>query len=191
MNLKTFSIEKVDINQETQHSLESVFLSQIYMMMQSPSVEKSNIGGWQSDVLKLDYNDVDHPLHGIYEASIQKLGELTSDMKVRPSVSCNVSFYYWVNVNYRNDMNSFHHHVSNENTILSGCYYLKKPRNSGNIIFRDDSSYYRTWFSDEFDTEISIGEGECIVFPPYRLHGVQPNFSDDVRISVAFNLAFD
>lgn len=191
MSFKTFSIEKILIDDETKNSLSNVFLPKIFSIAQTPSVEKSNVGGWQSDVLKLDHDDLNNPLQGIYKASIQKLSDITSTMKVRPDVSCTVSFYYWVNVNYKNDMNAFHHHASNEQTVISGCYYLKKPQNSGNIIFRDDTSYYRTWFSDDFDTEIDIGEGECIVFPPYKTHAVQPNCSDDVRISIAFNLAFD
>jgi len=101
--------------------------------------------------------------------------------------------HYWVNYNKPGDSNYRHHHTDNA-VFLSGVYYLKVPEDSGRIIFYDprvrslgamsDNKYY------VYEPEVSVQAqpGMVVYFPSWLEHGVEPNESNEDRISIAFNL---
>lgn len=83
-----------------------------------------------------------------------------------------VDLYAWLNINYPGSYNSSHTH--------SGCkrsavYYVKTPEDCGNLIFTNS------------DKEVEPKPGMLITFDSSAKHAVTPNFSDDTRISFAFN----
>ena len=100
----------------------------------------------------------------------------------------------WANINPPGGYNRPHLHP---NSHFSGAYYIKAPQNSGDIVFNDPRSGAhmvmpnrkkgkppsRLW------REIHVAplEGRIIMFPAWLWHCVDPNKSNDIRISVSFN----
>jgi uncharacterized protein (TIGR02466 family) len=91
-------------------------------------------------------------------------------------------------------MNRAHQHP---NSLWSGVYYIKAPKNSGHLKIDDPRSsaamvrptqkkgtlpvrLYR-------ETHYEPIAGRCIMFPSWLMHCVDPNQSNDIRISVSFN----
>ena len=73
---------------------------------------------------------------------------------------------------------------------LSGVYYFKAPKDSGNIYFLNPLT---NLIANEFlntDDLVSYppDNGIMLLFPSWLYHGVRSNDSDDVRVSLAFNL---
>jgi uncharacterized protein (TIGR02466 family) len=90
----------------------------------------------------------------------------------------------WANVNGKHSFNYQHTHEG----YISGVLYLKVPRNSGRLIFtnpiiRSEQHPIRTPNYPINPTPLA-----CIVFPSWLEHYVEPNTSDDTRISLSFNI---
>ena len=100
----------------------------------------------------------------------------------------------WANINPPGGMNRAHQHP---NSLWSGVYYIKAPKNSGHLKIDDPRSpaamirpkqkegkkpprLYR-------ETHYEPIPGRCIMFPSWLMHCVDPNESNDIRISVSFN----
>ena len=100
----------------------------------------------------------------------------------------------WANINPPGGMNRAHQHP---NSLWSGVYYIKAPKNSGYLKVDDPRSsaamvrpkqkegplparLYR-------ETHYEPIAGRCIMFPSWLMHSVDPNQSNDIRISVSFN----
>lgn len=77
----------------------------------------------------------------------------------------------WLNLNYESSYNSPHTHQGQ----YSGVFYIKAPENSGNIVF------------PKTDESVTPKENLLLLFNSDVMHAVEPNLSDDVRISIAFN----
>jgi len=102
--------------------------------------------------------------------------------------------WFWFNETaMRGGVTKVHNHWTSW-TVFSGCYYVKVPPNSGNLVFSRqrtqtmaDGVLLRD--SDFFgDVEVPPSEGLLVLFPSWVDHLVRPNESDDSRISLAFNL---
>jgi uncharacterized protein (TIGR02466 family) len=99
----------------------------------------------------------------------------------------------WAIVNGKMAANSVHNHP---NSILSGVYYLQAPENCGVISFHDPRSAAQmlippvTEFSLWTLPKISYQPqaGTMLLFPSWLQHGVEMNRSDDLRISLSFNI---
>jgi uncharacterized protein (TIGR02466 family) len=99
----------------------------------------------------------------------------------------------WAIVNGKLASNSVHNHP---NSILSGVYYLQVPDNSGNLFFVDPRpasqmlvppiSELNLWTSPKVVYKPHVGT--MIFFPSWLLHGVEMNLSEEVRISLSFNI---
>lgn len=124
--------------------------------------------------------------------------------KFNPKFIPKRDLYFWINVNYKNNYNTIHEHLSlndylNEQTMnfdfkpyvyLSGVYYLKKPKESGDLIFTPPSYlvYLNHMFDHDFSYKVQAEEGDLVLFFPHEYHCVETNISNDERISIAFNL---
>jgi len=100
----------------------------------------------------------------------------------------------WANINPPGGMNRAHQHP---NSLWSGVYYIKAPKNSGNLKIDDPRSVAcmsrprqkdgekpaRLWRETHYEPVA----GRCIMFPSWLMHCVDPNNSNDIRISVSFN----
>ena len=105
----------------------------------------------------------------------------------------------WANVNPPGGYNRAHLHP---NSTWSGVYYIKTPKNCGKLMIKDprtgaemispkmkETSTYpnklpeRLWKECQYEPIA----GRCIMFPAWLIHCVEPNESNDIRISVSFN----
>ena len=140
--------------------------------------ESSNEGGYQGHEFKNQefYDEVSNFV------PILKEGDFNS-----------FRVYSWVNVNGKGHSNKKHMHY-NSDILVSGVYYVKVPEKSGRIRFYDprnpmvhaslDWSYYHNYEYHYFDPK----EGQMIFFPSWLEHDVEPNETNEERISIAFNV---
>ena len=137
---------------------------------------KSNIGGYQTrdnlhkePVLKELVSEINRVGNGIMKEQNGTYVEIKE---------------MWANINYKNHYNGSHIHGG----ILSGVFYLKTPLYSGKLILvnpavRSDGKFLR---SPNF--VIDPEPLSCIIFPSWLEHFVEPNLSNDPRISISFNM---
>ena len=101
----------------------------------------------------------------------------------------------WINKHKENDFGQPHSHF---NSIISGVYYFKAPKNSGNIIFnieqnkipftstvKLDFEEHTIENSDEFFFEPT--DGLITFFPSTLVHRIGINKQKELRYSLAFN----
>jgi len=152
----------------------------------------SNVGGWQSN----DFGpDEDFRIHELSKEIYARSLTILDQFKFETSNSDLRFLNMWVNINHKGCLNNIHiHHGS----LLSGVYYLKCPKNCGDI------SFYRN-FSESFILESSgeimenntfnhrkvnytVKENKLLIFPSWLPHSVEPNESEEERMSISFNL---
>ena len=100
----------------------------------------------------------------------------------------------WANINPPGGMNRAHQHP---NSLWSGVYYIKASKNSGHLKIDDpraSAAMYRPKQKEGpvperlfRETHYEPVAGRCIMFPSWLMHCVDPNESNDIRISVSFN----
>ena len=100
----------------------------------------------------------------------------------------------WANINPPSGMNRAHQHP---NSLWSGVYYIKAPKNCGQLKIDDPRSVACMSRPRQKEgvvparlfreTHYEPIAGRCIMFPSWLMHCVDPNKSDDIRISVSFN----
>jgi len=149
----------------------------------------SNRGGWQSPGdLHHDEFFVDNYIRP-WIRGIEEQTEL-------PQFSIN---RWHINVNRKGNSNTLHDHP---NSDLSMVWYINASEDSGNIIFRNPNSFgeyalHQTLdrhildaYNVHFSHWIPPRTGKCVFFPSYLLHEVEPNPTDEVRISMSANVKF-
>ena len=100
----------------------------------------------------------------------------------------------WANINPPGGMNMPHLHP---NCLFSGVYYIKSNPKSGRLKIMDPRPGAQMYMpmrkegdpgKDMWrDANIEPIEGRIIMFPAWLWHSVEPNQSNDIRISVSFN----
>ena len=156
---------------------------------ESDGIQISNYGGWHSEFLDPTVSELsplfDNILERVY-ITAKSLGfDPTLGVKLQNS---------WVNLNRKHDFNSSHRHPG---SIFSGVYYIKVPKNSGRIVFetpiaehsltiRSDQVEKHNYFTSDA-WKVTPTEGKLIIFPSWLRHSVEPNLSNQTRISLAFN----
>lgn len=141
----------------------------------------SNQGGWQESI-----SDYQHD--PIFKEYIQAIVQTLRITNLKLTEETQLSIHSWANVNEKGNWNMIHNHPG---TDLSGVYYVKVPKNSGQILFFDPRKIDTVDKAFEEQPKI-IGsypvEGNLFMFPSYLEHMVTPNESDETRISIAFNI---
>lgn len=100
----------------------------------------------------------------------------------------------WININPPGGMSKLHKHVDN---ILSGTFYVKCPKDCGQLVFPNPVANAQYHFHQKHLKEYNQNNslfchqvpqpGKMIVFPSYAEHYVEPNLSKEDRISISFN----
>lgn len=150
------------------------------------SVLKSNYGGWQSNKLNLNDEKLQSVINSIVRVSIDIINyyQLSDPFFVE-----NV----WININGKYDYNRPHIHSS---SVISGCFYIKAPKDCGNLVLQNPNSRIAC-FEENFNRinpliyshyDIVPEENMIYMFPSWIEHYVEPNRSDEDRISMAFNI---
>jgi hypothetical protein len=144
-------------------------------------VRKSNVGGWQSDLL--DPNKETKPLcDEVFD--VLKTLELGIKKIEIPQI--------WMNINQRGDWNIIHQHG---HFHFSGIYYIKYPKDSGRIGFKDPrpAAMSNAFFNERFDgselkTIDTIQDGSLLLWPSFLEHFVEPSRTDEERMSISFDV---
>ena len=151
------------------------------------SNNKSGIGSFQSKDL-----DLKNPIINLLANSFLENANFISynNYKIKNKLYLD---NFWFNINRYKDFNLEHDHP---NSILSGVYYVKTPKNSGNLIFKNNNNsnfYLEKNNLIEFNTLNSSSyflppQENCLhIFPSWLPHYVEPNSSEEERISFSFN----
>ena len=100
----------------------------------------------------------------------------------------------WANINPPGGYNQPHVHP---NAVFSGVYYVKVPPNSGRLVCQDPRPGIQTCMPDRKkeqvpkhlwrDVRIEPKENRAIMFNSWLWHSVEPNMSNETRISVSYN----
>lgn len=94
----------------------------------------------------------------------------------------------WLNMLPPGESISMHVHP---NSALNATYYLNTPSNSGDIVIINTQEIAENPNSGTArPLTIRPKESNLIFFPGYVLHKVEPNNSNEVRISLTFDLQF-
>ena len=104
----------------------------------------------------------------------------------------------WANINPTDGMNQPHIHP---NSLFSGVYYVKSQPNAGRLKIYDPRPGVQFIMPTRKpgnpgkdmwrDANIEPVVGRIIMFPAWLWHAVEPNKSNDIRISVSFNFIQD
>ena len=133
------------------------------------SSNNSNEGGWQSEP-NLHHSPSFLYLTKIINKYIHDLFPTHSNPGIKAM---------WVNITSFLNYNRVHTH-SNSIGKLSGVIYLKTPKNSGRIVFQNPLLI-------SLPTYFTPKEKDILLFDSFIPHSVEPNLSQEDRISIAFN----
>ena len=158
------------------------------MMSVDVGREFSNLGGWQSNNLRIG----DNPILDRFMVCVQSYVDLISKRFNTPMSIVN----YWINVNRQGNSNAYHAHP---NSLYSGVVYLDASPDQGRISFYPPNSdstifaYHTLEFNSYIDETLSYifikpETNRVIFFPSHVHHSVEPNPTNRSRISFAFNM---
>ena len=148
---------------------------------------RTNINGWHSTTdmnKKKEYNPLMQELFAMQYEIFKK-----EFLTLKPVLG-----NMWANINYPSGYNRPHLHP---NSLFSGVYWIKAPENSGNLMLYDPRPGVHTTMPDRKKGKLPSAvwrevhykprAGMIIMFPAWLWHEVQPNRSQDIRMSVSFN----
>ena len=154
-------------------------------------VQRSNVNGWHSKSFNI--GDINSPAHKFFKETREYVIEVfkIQGWKYVPEKVRMTEM--WAIINKKDNLNTAHTHPNN---YLSAAYYVKAPKNSGNIKFISPNSvkkerYPKLEGATEFNqsgVEIEPREGDLLIFPAYLSHSVMKNESSEDRIVISFNI---
>ena len=149
-------------------------------LLTEPSMNKSNLGGWQS---RDNLHQTEPLLHNLVLSLNKMSNDALDDAVFKPVCITEM----WANVNGKYCSNLAHIHSG----ILSGVLYLQVPKGSGRLILRNPAVRSDAHFIRSGNYVIEPGTLVCVIFPSWLEHYVEPNLSDAMRISLSFNIGID
>ena len=152
-------------------------------------ISKSNIKGWHSKDFDMQENEPKNFIKFILPAIEQVITDMNWE-KQKQSININSM---WAIINTGGAANHRHQH---SNCTISGAYYVRAPKNSGDIIFYDPRpapvyTYPNAVNPNLLNAQvngISPKEGALVLFPSYLDHSVNENLSNEERIVISFNI---
>ena len=152
-------------------------------------ISKSNIKGWHSKDFNMQENEPKNFIKFILPAIEQVITDMNWE-KQKQSININSM---WAIINTGGAANHRHQH---SNCTISGAYYVRAPKNSGDIIFYDPRpapvyTYPNAVNPNLLNAQvngISPKEGALVLFPSYLDHSVNENLSNEERIVISFNI---
>ena len=174
---------KLDINQIAQNIIQ--------WSKEDKGVTKTNVNGWHSETNMHEKPEYKPLVDELFRMVHQVFKEEFLDKRA-------VLGNMWANINYHGGYNKPHVHP---NALFSGVYYVKTPPNCGSLICQDPRPGIQTCMPTRIeekipkhlwrDVHLQPQENRAIMFPAWLWHSVQPNESNDMRISVSFNFIQD
>ena len=152
-------------------------------------ISKSNIKGWHSKDFNMQENEPKNFIKFILPAIEQVITDMNWE-KQKQSININ---NMWAIINTGGSANLRHQHG---NSTISGAYYVRAPKNSGDIVFYDPRpapvyTYPKALYPNLLNAQvngISPKEGVLVLFPSYLDHSVNENLSSEERIVISFNI---
>jgi uncharacterized protein (TIGR02466 family) len=173
-------IEHTTLNQELEKDI-------IAWSNQDKGVVRTNVKSWHSPTNMNELPEYQKLVSMLYEA--QKTIYDQEHLDSEPVLG-----NMWANINPPGGMNIAHQHP---NSLWSGVYYVKAPKNSGHLKIDDPRSVASMSRPKQKEgkvpdrllreTNYEPKAGRLIMFPAWLMHCVAPNESNDIRISVSFN----
>ena len=167
--------------------------------LHSKDVAKTQ-GGWSSGYLP----------HSLLENELKELNyqievriiDIKKTLGIKSNVIHRIS-NFWINILEPNSTRKFPPHPPHIHggQFLSCVYYPKANLDSGNltlmtpfhmiehVLSHDLLEDYNMWNSGHLS--VTPEPGKLIIFPAWIMHYVQPNYSDQDRISIAFNISLE
>jgi uncharacterized protein (TIGR02466 family) len=156
-------------------------------MNQDKGIQRTNVNGWHSPSNMADKPEYKDLVKMLFEMQFEIYQEEHLDSE--PFLG-----NMWANVNPPGGFNRTHIHP---NSLWSGVYYIKTPKHCGHLKLEDPRSVAlmtrprmkpgeqpsRLWRETHYEPVA----GRLIMFPSWLNHCVDPNQSNDIRISVSFN----
>ena len=146
----------------------------------------TNNGGYQTN--DLNYKDYKF----LFDAMTLHIKKYAKQFNYKPGLGLS---NFWININKNKDYNNMHTHP---NSIFSGVFYIKTPKNCGNIIFKNPFTCLEFIIDPEkINEKNKYNRSSCyikteskilVLFPSWLEHYVEPNSSQEDRISISFNL---
>jgi uncharacterized protein (TIGR02466 family) len=156
---------------------------------ESNGVVKSNVNGWQSDILTKPNVEITK----LVDIINSQLYDLRNEYGIKDEFNFRIN-NLWININSKLGFNRPHVHPE---SAVSGVYYVSVPKNSGNIVFNHPSKTQQYHIRPDVikltndinsaTWHIVPSAGLLILFPSWLEHYVEPNNNTDERISIAFN----
>ena len=158
---------------------------------QDKGVSKTNIKGWHSTT--------DMATKPEYQELITELMRMQKEIYEHEHLDRHARLgNMWANINPPGGMNQPHIHP---NALFSGVYYVKSNPKAGRLKIYDPRPGAQINMPTRKpgnpgkdlwrDANIQPIPGRIIMFPAWLWHSVEPNKSNDIRISVSFNFIQD
>ena len=158
---------------------------------QDKGVKKTNVNGWHSETNMHTMEPFKTLVDELYKMQHKIFKEEWLDKKP-------ILGNMWANINYPGGYNRPHIHP---NSLYSGVYYVKTNPDCGKIVCNDPRPGIQTTMPTRIkgqppkhlwrEVHLDTVEGRIIMFPSWLWHAVEPNKSNDIRISVSFNFIQD
>ena len=154
---------------------------------QDKGIKKTNVNGWHSETNMHEMPQFKSLVDELFKMQFEIFKEEWLDREPRLG-------NMWANINPPGGYNRPHIHA---NSLFSGVYYIKAPANSGKLVCNDPRPGVQTvmptrkkgqppkhlWREVHLEPKVN----RIIMFPSWLWHSVEPNESNDIRISVSFN----
>ena len=152
-------------------------------------INKSNVKGWHSKDFNMQENEPKNFIKFILPAIEQVITDMNWE-KQKQSININ---NMWAIINTGGSANLRHQHG---NSTISGAYYVRAPKKSGDIVFYDPRpapvyTYPKALKPNLLNAQINginPKEGVLVLFPSYLDHSVNENLSNEERIVISFNI---
>tara|TARA_B100000925_G_C21975244_1_gene459809 strand:- start:82 stop:684 length:603 start_codon:yes stop_codon:yes gene_type:complete len=152
-------------------------------------INKSNIKGWHSKDFNLNEDEPQKFISFILPAIEQVMIDMNWEKQKQTAKINNM----WAIINTGGAANLRHQHG---NSTISGAYYVRAPKNSGDIVFYDPRpapvySHPNVTKPNLLNAQVngvSPKEGALVLFPSFLDHSVNENLSHDERIVISFNI---
>jgi uncharacterized protein (TIGR02466 family) len=152
-------------------------------------VNRSNLLGWHSNNFDLELEQPRFFANSILPQLNSVLSDMGWDTKNQEIKITGM----WAVINKKNASNTMHIHSNN---YISAAYYVKAPKNCGDIVFYDPrfaATYRYPKISKKNKLNSNIvsfqpKEGMLVLFPSYLQHSVNLNKSNKERIVISFNI---
>ena len=170
---------KLDTNQMAQNIIQ--------WSREDGGVTKTNVNGWHSKTDKHTKQEYKPLIDELFRMAYKVFNEEYLDGE--PKLG-----NMWANINPPGGYNKPHIHP---NSLFSGVYYVKTPPNSGRLICNDPRPGIQTCMPNRKkgqppkhlwrEVNLQPQENRAIMFNSWLWHTVEPNKSNEDRISVSFN----